>query len=150
MPSILDRYKQQLAEDRNNEDYNLPQDFDAIVDSSYRDKYKEELNKQRNDILGNEQQYNAQLKKNVIVLHEEDSTDAIVKEEVDKIVVKHFYCPECGEELISNAPPMFNPFTMERICFHECKCGKKYNLDYAYPRFILYNKEGEEIKAYGI
>ena len=74
----------------------------------------------------------------------------IKNEDVDHIIIKHFYCPECGEELISKAPPMFNPYTFERICLHECKCGKRYNLDYAYPRFVLINKEGDEINAYGI
>ena len=56
---------------------------------------------------------------------------------------------ECDEELISNAPPMFNPFTFERICKHTCtKCGKIYNLEFAYPRLAFINNNGEELPAF--
>lgn len=150
MASILDRYRQQVAEDKLNENYELPEGIDINVDEDYKEQYKQELDKQRGNIFSNEQQYEAQLKKSLVRISEEDGNNYIKEEEIDKIAVKHFYCPECGEELVSKAPPMFNPFTMERICLHECKCGKRYNLDYAYPRFVLYNKEGKEIKAYGI
>lgn len=150
MASILDRYMKQVEEDKANENYELPDGFDINVDENYKEQYKQELDKQRGDIFANEQQYEAQLKKSLIRISEEKGANSISEEEIDRITVKHFYCPECGEELVSKAPPMFNPFTMERICLHECKCGKRYNLDYAYPRFVMYNKEGEEIKAYGI
>jgi hypothetical protein len=150
MTSILDRYKQQVAEDKENENYEFPENFDFNVDESYKEEYKKELERQRGDIFSNQQQYEDQMRKSLVRITEEEGTNTINEEEIDKIIVKHFYCPECGEELISKAPPMFNPFTMERICLHECKCGKRYNLDYAYPRFVLYNKEGNEIKAYGI
>ncbi len=150
MASILDRYRKQVEEDKANENYELPDGFDINVDENYKEQYKQELDKQRGDIFANEQQYEAQLKKSLVRISEEEGANSIKEEEVDRIIVKHFYCPECGEELVSKAPPMFNPFTMERICLHECKCGKRYNLDYAYPRFVMYNKEGEEIKAYGI
>lgn len=149
--SILERYKQQLAKDRETENDDFTEDFDITVDEDYRKEYKKELNKQRSEILDNEKQYTDRLNKTLIRLHEDKESSSYVKEEdVDHIIVKHFYCPECGEELISNGPPMFNPFTYERICLHECKCGKRYNLDYAYPRYALINKEGKEIKAYGI
>lgn len=150
MASILDRYMKQVEEDKANENYELPDGFDINVDENYKEQYKQELDKQRGDIFANEQQYEAQLKKSLIRISEEEGANSISEEEIDRITVKHFYCPECGEELVSKAPPMFNPFTMERICLHECKCGKRYNLDYAYPRFVMYNKEGKEIKAYGI
>lgn len=150
MTSILDRYKKQVEEDKANENYELPDGFDINVDENYKEQYKQELDKQRGDIFANEQQYEAQLKKSLIRISEEEGANSIREEEIDRITVKHFYCPECGEELVSKAPPMFNPFTMERICLHECKCGNRYNLDYAYPRFVMYNKDGEEIKAYGI
>lgn len=150
MASILDRYRQQVAEDKANENYEFPEDFNINVDENYKEEYKKELERQRGDIFSNQQQYEDQMRKSLVRITEEEGTDTIKEEEIDKITVKHFYCPECGEELISKAPPMFNPFTMERICLHECKCGKRYNLDYAYPRFVLYNKEGDEIKAYGI
>ena len=99
--------------------------------------------------MSNERQYEERLRKTLTVIHESEANEIIQDEIVDKVIVKHFFCPECGKELVSKAPPMFNPFTMERICLHECQCGKRYNLDYAYPRFVLLNKEGNEIKAYG-
>ena len=65
-----------------------------------------------------------------------------IREVVEKVIVKHAYCEECGEELVSQAPPMFNPFTFERICKHTCtKCGKVYNLDFAYPRLAFINNK---------
>lgn len=148
--SILERYKQQLEEDRKNENDNFSEDFDIVVDNEYKTEYQKELHKQRQEILDNEKQLSERSNNNLIRLHENDENVKFIKEEdVDHIVIKHFYCPECGEELISKAPPMFNPFTFERICLHECKCGKRYNLDYAYPRFALINKDGKEINAYG-
>lgn len=149
--SILNRYMKQLTEDRKKENNDFSEDFDINVDDNYKEQYKEELNKQRNAILDNEKQYNERINKTLTRLHEdEQNADLIKDEEVEHVIVKHFYCPECGEELISKAPPMFNPFTYERICLHECKCGKRYNLDYAYPRFALINKDGKEIKAFGV
>lgn len=74
----------------------------------------------------------------------------LIKEEnVPSITVKRAYCEECGEELISAIPPMFNPYTLERICKHTCKkCGKEYNLEYAYPRLVIKDNNGNEIPAY--
>lgn len=149
--SILNRYMKQLTEDREKENNDFSEDFDINVDDNYKEQYKEELHKQRSAILDNEKQYNERINKTLTRLHEdEQNADLIKDEEVEHVIVKHFYCPECGEELISKAPPMFNPFTYERICLHECKCGKRYNLDYAYPRFALINKDGKEIKAFGV
>lgn len=148
---ILDQYKKQLEEDRKTENDNFSEDFNIEVDEDYKEQYKKELHKQRADIFDNEKQYTERINNTLIRLHEnEKSANLIKNEDVDRIIVKHFYCPECGKELVSKAPPMFNPFTMERICLHECQCGKRYNLDYAYPRFVLINKEGQEINAYGI
>lgn len=68
---------------------------------------------------------------------------------VSDIQIKHAYCPECGEELISKLPPMFNPFTGERQCIHKCgKCSKSYNLDYSYPRLVFLDEQSNEIFAH--
>ena len=73
----------------------------------------------------------------------------IKNSDVNKIIIKHAYCEECGEELISDAPPMFNPFTFEKVCKHTCKkCGKVYNLEFAYPRLVFLDNNGEEIPAF--
>lgn len=65
-----------------------------------------------------------------------------------KVLIKRVYCPNCGKEIISKYPTMFNPFTGEKIGRYDCECGFKANLDYAYPRVIFMDKNGEEIKAF--
>lgn len=78
-----------------------------------------------------------------------EEKNLVTMSEVTKIQVKHAYCPECGKELISKFPPMFNPFTGERQCVHKCdECGKSYNLDYSYPRFVFLDEESNEIFAH--
>lgn len=93
-----------------------------------------------------------QKKKELRTMTEKDFEDkSLIKcEEVTKTIVKHAYCENCNAELISSAPPMFNPFTLEKICKHVCpKCGVEYNLEYAYPRLVFLNSENKEIEAYG-
>ena len=68
---------------------------------------------------------------------------------ISDIRVIRAYCPKCGKELVAKAPAMFNPFTYEKICLHEC-CGTKFNLDKAYPHIAYYDENGEEIIAFGL
>lgn len=147
MGSILDKYKEQLRIDEENQNLDFP--TGSPLNEGQRSAYEEEVQRLRNDGKNYEKQMTKTLTR--LSEYELEETNFITNEQITNVVVKHVYCPECGEELISKAPPMFNPFTYERICLHECsKCGKKYNLDYAYPRFVLYNSENKEIKAYGI
>ena len=84
-------------------------------------------------------------------LNETEMEDANLTkdEEVDKLVVRRAFCQNCGEELISKTPQLFNPYTLESICKHTCsKCGSNFNLEYAYPRIVFLDKNGEEIKAF--
>lgn len=146
---LLDRYKAELAKDREKEDTLFPED--SQLDESQRSEYEKRLNELRNDPNDMENVYQrkmAEMKK----MSEEEMNDInlIKDEEIDKVIVKHAYCSECGEELISNAPPLFNPFTFERICKHTCtKCGAVFNLEHAYPRVVFLNNKGEEIPAFG-
>lgn len=79
--------------------------------------------------------------------HEEDLT--IIKSNDYEPVVIKAYCPECGKEIISTSPVIFNPYTLDKICRYDCECGWKGNLDYAYPRFVMRNKNtGDEIEVY--
>ena len=147
MSSILEKYKRQLEIDKENENMLFPEN--SNLNENEKEAYEVELKRLRND----SSEYDKQIRKTMTLLKESEleQSNRLVDEQITNIVVKHVYCPECGEELISNAPPMFNPFTFERICLHECKkCGKRYNLEYAYPRFVLLNASNEEIKAYGI
>lgn len=77
-----------------------------------------------------------------------DAEMLVYTEEPVSIVVEHTFCPKCGEELISQGPPMYNPFTLEKICKVDCKCGYKANLKHSYPRIVLKNEQGEEVKAW--
>ena len=146
---LLDQYKAELAKDREKEDTLFPED--SQLDESQRSEYEKRLNELRNDPNDMENVYQrkmAEMKK----MSEEEMNDInlIKDEEIDKVIVKHSYCSECGEELISNAPPLFNPFTFERICKHTCtKCGAVFNLEHAYPRVVFLNNKGEEIPAFG-
>ena len=145
---ILDDYKEQLIIDKKNEDNSFPEG--SHLNESQRKEYEKRLNELRNssnDIENMHKKLMSEMKK----MSEEEMTEQnlIKEEDIDKIIVKHAYCSECGEELISNAPPMFNPFTFERVCKHTCtKCGKIFNLDFAYPRLAFYNNKGEEIPAF--
>lgn len=68
---------------------------------------------------------------------------------ISDIKIIRAYCPKCGKEMISKSPALYNPFTMEKICKHEC-CGVTYNLDKTYPHIAYYDENGEEIIAYGL
>lgn len=74
--------------------------------------------------------------------------DLITQSEPLRVVVKRAFCPKCQAQLISKSPTMYNPYTLEKIAKHECKCGFKCNLDHAYPRIAYLNCEGEEIIAF--
>ena len=97
---ILDQYKKQLEEDRKNENDNFSEDFNIEVDEDYKEQYKKELHKQRADIFDNEKQYTERINNTLVRLHEDEKSANLIKnEDVDRIIVKHFYCPECGKKI---------------------------------------------------
>ena len=63
-------------------------------------------------------------------------------------MVKRAYCPECGKEIISRGPVMYNPFSFEKTCPHVCDCGWKGDLEYSYPRVVFVMENGTQIEAY--
>lgn len=67
---------------------------------------------------------------------------------VKEIVVKHAYCENCGKELKTNTPAMFNPYTKEKHCIHVCECDKIFDLEYAYPRLVFIDEKNNEIFAH--
>lgn len=170
---ILDQYKEMMKSYK--EDDELP----SGVASSETDieKYKEELHKLRsgnfsqeeiNEAIENTKKNNEDFKdkpdenKNVSfsnalktpravrLTEDEMMKDGLLEEcEISKVAVIRAYCPECKKELVAAGPPMINPFTFEKHCIHRC-CGKTYNLDACYPRLAFYDKDMNEIKAYGI
>lgn len=145
---ILDNYKKQLEQDKKNEDNLFPEG--SNLDESSREEYEKCLSDLRNNEFSMENVYKKKMSEMRNFKEDEMSELNLIKgEDVSRIIAIHAYCENCGEELISDAPPMFNPFTFEKICKHVCsKCGKIYNLEYAYPRIGFLNKDNEEIKAF--
>lgn len=148
--SILERYRKQLEIDKIKEDNELPVNG-YNIDSKNFDKeiYKQRLNELRNSDISIENQYKQAMNKIKKYTEKElDNANLSHISEIPKIMVKRVYCPNCGKELINNYPPMFNPFTHEKQCIHECECGVKYNLEYSYPRIMFLDENDKEIMAH--
>lgn len=148
---ILDNYKNQVEIDRANANSELPEDaYNGETNDEYQKAYEEELEKQRNDPNDIENAYKRFQKE--YPKYTEEQLDEQYKDNLKyvepKVVIKRFYCPQCGKEIVSDAPVMFNPFTLEKVARHECECGFKCNLDFAYPRVMFFDKDGKEITAY--
>ena len=145
---ILDKYKAQLEEDKKNENVSFPEG--SQLKEEQREEYVKVLKELRNNSNDMENTYRAKIAEmKQMSENDMENNKLISNETVEKVIVKHAYCEECGEELISNVPPMFNPFTFERVCKHTCKkCGKIYNLEFAYPRLAFMNNKGEELPAF--
>ena len=145
---ILDKYKAQLEEDKKNENVSFPEG--SQLKEEQREEYVKVLKELRNNSNDMENTYRAKIAEmKQMSENDMENNNLINNETVEQVIVKHAYCEECGEELISNVPPMFNPFTFERVCKHTCKkCGKIYNLEFAYPRLAFMNNKGEELPAF--
>ena len=145
---ILEQYKVQLAKDRENENNDFPED--SNLNETQRSEYikrLQELRNNENDMENVHRKVMSQMKQ--MTEEEMEAANMFKIDEDIKFQVKHVYCEECGEELISNSPPLFNPFTFEKICKHTCtKCGKIYNFDYAYPRLAVFDNNGNEIPVF--
>ena len=170
--SILDQYRKLLEEESKQENMEFPTNSDLTEND--REAYEAALNKMRKADFSEEEVEEAinNSRKNMIALDEEHNgmaneftmkipqPEKITDEEmvekgllkstsISDIRVIRAYCPKCGKELVAKAPAMFNPFTYEKICLHEC-CGTKFNLDKAYPHIAYYDENGEEIIAFGL
>lgn len=156
--SILEQYRQEVETDKQNQNNDYADQAvatDGLTEEQkeqHKKLYEAELEKLRKSSEDIENAYK-QRKASMIHISDSDLMERGLLKVVpiSKVEVKRAYCEQCGEELISNAPPMFNPYTFERVCKHTCtKCGAIYNLDYAYPRIAYIDDKGEEIKAYGM
>ena len=145
---ILDKYKAQLEEDKKNENVSFPEG--SQLKEEQREEYVKTLKELRNNSNDIENTYRTKMAEMKQMSESDMESNKLINNEmVEKVIVKHAYCEECGEELISNAPPLFNPFTFERVCKHTCaKCGKIYNLEFAYPRLAFIDNKGEELPAF--
>lgn len=164
---ILDQYKKALAEEKENMDFPT----DSELTEKDKEAYETALKKMRkgeystdevNEAINNSQKNMANLggkhngganEKAIKVNMERVTDETLLKENllreisISDIKVIRAYCPKCGKELVSKAPAMYNPFTMERVCIHEC-CDTKYNLDRTYPHIAFYDEDGSEIESY--
>jgi hypothetical protein len=76
--------------------------------------------------------------------------EADLKTEYVKVtpMVKRAYCPECGREIVNNLPPMYSPFSLEKLNRYKCECGWKANLQFSYPRVLFITENGTQIEAF--
>lgn len=169
---ILEQYKKALEAEK--EEQNLDFPTDSHLDEKDREAYEAVLKKMRSADFSKEEIEEAinNSRKNMDALGEvhtgvqsegvmkiarpEKITDEqlierglLVSSQISDIRVIRAYCPKCGKELVAKAPAMYNPFTMEKMCLHEC-CDTKFNLDKPYPHIAFYDESGEEIISYGI
>ena len=145
---MFDKYKAQLEEDKKNENVSFPEG--RHLKEEQKEEYIKTLQELRNHSNDMENTYRTKMAEMKQMSESDMESNKLINNEmVEKVIVKHAYCEECGEELISNAPPLFNPFTFERVCKHTCaKCGKIYNLEFAYPRLAFIDNKGEELPAF--
>lgn len=153
---ILENWKKQYDEDKVQQNYDIPKNLngeEVFVNESFANDheveqyYKEELDRQRNDPNDMENVFNNKINSMENVSDIELAEKAFFEDV--KISVMHAYCPKCGKEIISKTPVMYNPFTNQKICAYKCPdCGTEYNFEYAYPRIVLLNGEGDEVFAH--
>ena len=165
---ILDQYKAALEVEKETESMDFPSDTNLTEND--KEAYEATLNKMRKGDFSNEEIKEAinnsrknmaalnevhngginerAMEKPITISNEELVSKGLLKENsISDIKVIRAYCPNCGKELVAKAPSMYNPFTLEKMCLHEC-CGKKYNLDKTYPHIAFYDEDGEEIVTF--
>lgn len=165
---ILDQYKKAIEEEEENMDF--PTGNTTLTEQD-KEAYETALKKMRKGEFSKEEIEEAtnNSKKNMSDLEETHTggshennmmvqltritdsemfeQDLLNMEDISAIKVLRAYCPKCGKELKAKAPAMYNPFTMQKVCVHEC-CGTKYNLDRTYPHIAFYDENESEIEAF--
>ena len=70
-----------------------------------------------------------------------------VRHEKVTTFVRRAYCPDCGEEIVTVEPILFDWAIKTNVVKHRCvKCGKAMRLHHEYPRIVYLNDSGEEIE----
>lgn len=144
---ILAEYKKQLEIDKQQENYDLPE---GVSENQFTEEMKEAYRKEVDKLRGNaddlEQVYN-RFHDTYRKFSDEEVNQRCKDEEV-KTIIRRAFCPECGREIISKLPVMFNPYTGEKIARYDCECGAKFNMEHSYPRIVYINNDGVEINAF--
>ena len=149
---ILGKWRKQVEEDNKNR--TEEQTYGNVEDFNYSDQeleeYKKTVDSYKAESDAMQNQYNRFHEMYKKITEEELNEKECTKLENVNVCVKHVYCPVCGKELVSSVPVIFNPYTMEKIAKYDCSCGFKANLEYAYPRVVYTDKDGNEIKAFNM
>lgn len=147
MGSILDEYMKQVNLDKGNENNSLPNCDENSLDKQYSsivdmDDYVSRLSAIRNDPNDMANRFHKeypQISEQWLEKH-----DKLLAETVEARVI-HAYCPQCGRELVCKHQPLKNPYSGEKIAKHECPCGFKANLEYAYPRIEYVDSNNKKV-----
>ena len=144
---ILEEYKKQLELDKQAENYDLPE---GVSENQFTEEMKEAYRKEVDKLRGNtddlENVYN-RFHETYRKLSDEEINTRCEDEEV-KTIIRHAFCPNCGREIVSKLPVMFNPYTGEKIARYDCDCGAKFNMEHSFPRIVYVNSQGKEITAF--
>lgn len=63
------------------------------------------------------------------------------------VYLRHAKCPECGTEIVSKTPTMYNPFNFEHFSRFTCECCQKdFVFEYSYPRIVMFDLNNNEVK----
>lgn len=143
--SILDDY---LKEKEKSGDVLSEYVNDTTLSQEEIDYYKKE--EERMNELDIEKQYQRFHQIYVKVTEEELIKNDLTVDNNVRVVVRRVKCPNCGKELVSQTPVMYNAFTQEKIAKHDCECGYKCNLEYAYPRVVFVDDNNNEVKAFSV
>lgn len=148
---ILDEYRKQLLEEKEEEEKNFQEEDATKQDEEYK-AYQKRVAELKKEMQGQIEDAKRTQQAMVKKIDEKTLTEQnlIVEGKITEIRYKRAYCPECGKELVSKFPPAYNPYTYEKLCVHNCECGQRYNLEYAYPRLVVIDENGEELTAFGI
>ena len=147
---LLDDYQKMVEEDKKNLNNDAPVNGVEMTEEE-RKQYEKRLNEMREEIDKNEdcgidceKAWDNGIKK----LDRYKETDVKTQKYQATPMIKRAFCPVCGKEIISKAPTMFNPFTLEKTNPYKCNCGWQADLEYAYPRVYFVDVDGNEIEAY--
>lgn len=148
---LLDDYQKMVEEDEKNLNNNAPMDGFEMSEEEYQE-YVKRLNQMR-DEMKNKDNYSVDTEKccnEAAAKYPKFGDEGLNCVDVKVTpVVRRAFCPECGQEIVNTVPPMFNPFTFEKINIVRCsKCGWEANLEHSYPRIVLVDENGNEYEAF--
>lgn len=143
--SILSKYLSQVKEERDLEEIEGINLDDINVSDSEKEQLIKEIKRIREDPNDIANRFHNEYKS----ISENDlDIKGLTSEIKVSVKIKRAFCPNCGKELISKSNPINNSYNVERIAKHECECGYKANLEYAYPRVMFIDENGVEIKGF--